>query len=882
MLNHLIKSRRHLSLWLVAVVLLLSWGCSTQKDSFVNRTYHTINAKYNGYFNAREAYREALKQLDENHTDNYEEVLDVFRYGNEQERAAVSGHMEAVYEKASLVIRRHSMNIRGVEHNEWIDESYYLIGCSQFFRQEYNLAILTFEYIIREYDTNRSYDSKAWIAKANHEMGRFAQALPMLETLERRYQNGLLNDESTALFRMTYADHYRRQGNYERAARQLEMALNYVDSREEQARLTFIKAQLYEHAGDYSAAQQTYARVLDMRGTGFQMRFQARIGMAMAYDPDVGGGGRIRAELHDMLDEDRLAEFKDQIYYALAQLSLREGNEEEAVKLFRQSAEVSEENPVQKGLAHLRLGEIFFERGDYMEASESYSEAVSNLPSGYPDYDQISHSQQLLSELSGYERIIQREDSLQYLAGLSRAEQLARVDEIIKDIHEQERLEEEAERARRREMQEAGQRARQAGVQRQDGGWYFYNSNAMSRGRDEFFGRYGDRPLEDYWRISNMQMMASFDMDGEWDDMGLDDDDPAAVEDIYDRDAYMANIPNTEEQIVASKNRMMQAYYQKAVVFRDHLHDKEEAIEAFEELVTRFPGSEREMHAYYYLYNLYREVGNFSRADQVKDDLVAAYPDSELARMLSDPEYGERIRQRQSASERLYRESYDAFFAGRHEVVRHNFQALDTLDASKELRARFTYLHALSLRKTDDGEGYREKLEKVVADFENTPVHEPARVLLASLDSPERAAESEPGRESVRERMGEAPIDSPYTFDPEQVHFFVLLLDTDQADPASVSQALAEFNSETREEQGLSVSNVYFEEGKQLITVTNFLDKGSGLAYLEDLQGAEVVDGSRSGEMESFVISVDNYPVLYQDKELEAYRTFFRYYYVQE
>lgn len=881
MLNLLIKSRRHLFLWLMATVLLLFWGCSTQNNSFVNRTYHTVNAKYNGLFNAREAYRDALKQLDENHTDNYEEVLDIFRYGNEQDRTAIRSNMEVAYEKASLVIRRHSMNIRGVEHNKWIDESYYLIGRSQFFRQEYNLAILTFEYIIREYDTDRSYDSKAWIAKSYHEMGRFEQALQMLETLERRHQNGLLNEESTALFRMTYADHFRRQGNYQQAARQLEMAVNRVDSRREQARLTFIKAQLHEHAGDYAAAQQTYARVLDMRGAGYQMRFQARIGMAMAYDPEVGGGGRIRAELFDLLDEDRFSEFRDQIYYALAQLSLREGNEEEAVELFRRSAEVSEENPVQKGLAHLRLGEIFFERGDYLDASESYSEAVSYLPSGYPDYDRIRQRQGLLSELSRHERIIQREDSLQNLAGLSSADQIALVDGIINEILEQERQEEDAERERRREMQEAGQRAREAGVQRQEGGWYFYNSNAMSRGRDEFFSRYGDRPLEDYWRIGNMQMMASFDMDGDWDDMDLDNGDPGVVEDIYDREAYLANIPNTEAQMLASERRMMQAYYQKAIVFRDHLRDRENAIETFEELIRRLPGSDREMHAYYYLHNLYQDIGDYSRAEQVKNDLVATYPESELARMLSDPEYGERIRQRQSASERLYRESYDAFFSGRHDVVRRNYQALDTLNASKELQARFTYLHALSIRKTD-GDGYREELERVVAEFENTQVHEPARVLLASLDSPETTAVSGPAEVPERERRGEAPLDSPYTFDPDQIHFLVVLLDTGHADPASLNDELAEFNNQTREEDGLSVSNVFFEDGKQLITVTNFPDKQRSLAYLEELVRAEVISESRIGEVESFVISVDNYPVLYQDKELEAYRTFFRYYYVQE
>ncbi len=874
------KNFRISVLLVITLVVFLFTGCSTQKDRFVNRAYHSINAKYNGFFNARESYREGLKRLAELHTDNYENILSIFTYGTEQDAASVGSNMDIAYEKASLVIRRHSMDIRGVEHNKWIDESYYLIARSHFFKRDYTLAIITFEYIIRKYDTQRSHDSKAWIAKCYHEQERFEQAQRMLELLENYYDDGLLSDETTALFRKTYADHYIRQERYGRAAEQLQKGIPYVKGRHERVRLTFIQAQLYQHAADFPLAQETYRKVLDMR-PNYQMAFQARIGMAMAYDPSVGGSGFIRNELLDMLSEDRNKVFRDQIYYALAQLAMRQDDQQEAIRLYTLSYESSEDNDFQKALSFLRLGEIFFDQPDYLKSANYYDSTTTYMPRSHEDYELIRNRHMVLTRLTQQVRIIEHEDSLQRLAAMTPEQQKAVAEQIIADLLEEERRLAEEERARAAAMRDAGRMARETrGMGEQDRGWYFYNSNAMANGEMEFFSRFGDRKLEDLWRISNKQMLA-----GDF-DMGFDDfeeEEPEEELDAHDPETYLRNIPNTDEQMENSMQRKIQAYYNMAMLFKDPLRDIDNAIGAFNDMLVNFSGHPLEMHAFYYLYHLYREINDHSMAEAIKNQLVDKYPDSEYAMIIGDPNYRYTVMERQNLVNRLYTESYNAFFAGRYELISRNMRALDTLDAPRTTKAQFAYLNALAAGKSDDNHLFRNELQYVVDQYVDTPVHEPASFLLASLEltagfDPDEMYPDEPGR---RRRTERPAIESPFDFSPDEVHFFIVIVNAQKTDPNSINNAITAFQNEQFEEKELSTSNIFFETGKQLITVTNFPDMETGMNYFRVLMESETFNAEQITAMDAFIISVNNYPSFYQEKELEDYRYFFDYYYLE-
>ena len=63
-------------------------------------------------------------------------------------------------------------------------------------------------------------------------------------------------------------------------------------------------------------------------------------------------------------------DFQDQIYFALGNLSMKEGNETEAVDFFRKSANSTSGNQNQKGKSYLALATHYYEKPDYMKAGK--------------------------------------------------------------------------------------------------------------------------------------------------------------------------------------------------------------------------------------------------------------------------------------------------------------------------------------------------------------------------------------------------------------------------------------------------------------------------------------------------------------------------------
>ena len=107
--------------------------------SKVGQFYHNVTAKYNGWFNANELVEASVLKLEEQHEDNFNEILPIYEYAAVDNADAVKADLDEAIKKVSVVIQRHSMEIDGKERNSWIDDCYLLIGIAQFYK--WKLAI---------------------------------------------------------------------------------------------------------------------------------------------------------------------------------------------------------------------------------------------------------------------------------------------------------------------------------------------------------------------------------------------------------------------------------------------------------------------------------------------------------------------------------------------------------------------------------------------------------------------------------------------------------------------------------------------------------------------------------------------------------------------
>ena len=93
-------------------------------------------------------------------------VLPVYNYPTKVEAQAQSPQWDRAIEKCSKAIAKHTMFIKGVDKNIYMDEVYLLMGKAYFYRQDYTDANRIFSYLIQPYrNTNSWADAYTWKAQ---------------------------------------------------------------------------------------------------------------------------------------------------------------------------------------------------------------------------------------------------------------------------------------------------------------------------------------------------------------------------------------------------------------------------------------------------------------------------------------------------------------------------------------------------------------------------------------------------------------------------------------------------------------------------------------------------------------------------------------------
>ncbi|MBM3436334.1 MAG: tetratricopeptide repeat protein, partial [Bacteroidetes bacterium] len=493
---------------LSVILIIIAGSCSTKKNSFTRRVYHNLTGHYNMFWNGRESYREGVTQLNKTVKDNYNDILRVYNYGTESDGQSMNPFMDKAIEKASLNIERHSMYFNRREYVRWIDDSYMLIGLSYFYKQDYNKARRTFEFVSGEYkDNSIRYDALLMLANSYIQLKKYKRTQSVLDNLVSEMDKDPKAPQRVEkLIPLVSADMFILQKKYSQAKEPLLNSLYFNQKKNTEARIKFILGQIYQHEGELYKAMDFYKEVIKMNPP-YEMAFNAAINLAQSYDVRYGVDSKaIVRNLEKMLKEDKNKNFLDQIYFAMADIASKDGLDTLAVHYLKLSVAHSKTNNYQKVTSALKLGNILFDKSDYKLAQAYYDTAVQVMPKDYPDYTNIKTRTEYLTELVQNLIVIETEDSLQNLAAMSEEERLAIIDKVIEELKKKEELQKEL------DEQMANMAAlnpqtgmNQTGGQTGSGAWYFYNPATISYGLSEFRKKWGNRVLEDNWRLSNKQ-----------------------------------------------------------------------------------------------------------------------------------------------------------------------------------------------------------------------------------------------------------------------------------------------------------------------------------------------------------------------------------------
>ena len=147
--------------------------------------------------------KEAVVNYQEGYKEDFNELLPIFIYADEKGSKSLYPAMDTAIKKCATVINKHSMpekkegKFAKTEWCQWIDDNWFIIGQANFHKNDFEVALEMFEFVMDQYELEEiSYDSKLWATKTLIEMQNFDAASKYLKQLDKEAENAILEAEN--------------------------------------------------------------------------------------------------------------------------------------------------------------------------------------------------------------------------------------------------------------------------------------------------------------------------------------------------------------------------------------------------------------------------------------------------------------------------------------------------------------------------------------------------------------------------------------------------------------------------------------------------------------------------------------------------------------
>lgn len=895
--------KRIFKITFIIIGLGLFWACSVEKNTPTSRTYHNITLKYNIFFNANEAYKRGINRINSTNNDNFNEVLPIFVDSKEDLSGAASGEMDKVVQKAAKGIKIHSITKKPQtkgkqlskkereffdkkEFNKWIDDCYLIMGKAYFIKRDYLQARYNFEFISRQFpDLETRHKANLYLVRTFSENKNFSEAKETIDFIEAQKD---LPKKLDGEFAAIYADYYIKQKKYDEAVPKLLRAIKNTKAKKLKYRYTYILAQIYENQDNLSQAADLYALVAK-KSRNYEMEFNARINQAKCYASDGRGTREIRKKLKKMLRDDKNIEYRDQIYFTIAEIDMRTGLKKEAKENYKLSSATSVSNDYQKAISCMKLGEIYFAENDYKNAQIYFDTCMAFLPTTYEKYKEIRTTSNNLNELVTFTNEVELQDSLQRLAKMPEKDRNKIIDDIIAEIVKQEALErEQAQQDQINSMifdQQRGNTMNRVDAP-SGGAWYFYNPAQLSFGKNEFNKKWGNRKNEDHWRRKNKSIV---DFDDEIAEEGENQEGGTTKSkkaNNKDRNYYLQDIPLTDSAMNLSHEKIQNALFNMGRVYKDRFNDYPKAIAAYEELNKRYPNNEHLLLTYYNLYLLNKIVGNHSQEQKYKDLVISKFPETNFAKVLVNPNYANELEQKRRQDEQLYVQAYDDYMAMRFDRLRLNVNKFIDENPGNSLIPNFDFLRVLLVGRTANEEQFRNALVKFMQDYSDNELATVAQNILEYYGNTDIQAliaelQARPQTETYDDTTMDNNINKDiqkekFIYDENDEHYYVIMLNSSNVDLKRLSFEIRNFNIFNFSMRTFNVINTPYDSNNELISVRSFKNQRQSVNYSKMIANSDDVFSKLNNvQYKVFVISADNFGKLQKQKNINEYLSFY-------
>lgn len=726
-----------------ALIALSIWGCSTKKNTFVSRNIHTLATKYNVLYNGKVAFDAEKKQLDDAYEDDFWKILPIEPLTVEEEKISLpqppgsklsvdkssattsSQGFARAEEKAVKSIQKHSMDIGASEKNKQIDDAYFLLGRSRYFDKRFVPALETFKYMIKKYPRSKLFNqARIWEAKTLIRLGNEEDAIYKLDRYLTRIKDlpdAIRDDAHTAL-----AMAYTKQDSTQQVINHLNKALSYTKNNyNQETRNSFILGQLYRQQNKIDSSNVVFNKITDYSKSPYRYKIYAQIERAKNYNSETDDSETMLASLEKLTKNRDNRPYLDGIYYQLGKINLADKEVDKAVDFYEKSILTKLAKDVQKSFAYEELGDIYFNKANFQK-SGSYYDSVLNIAKSKNSkrIRKLTRKRKSLDEVILLENIANKNDSILDLAALSKEEQTSLFKKHIKKLKKKE--EEEriiAENEKRANSSGFGLGSGDSKQNANVGGFYFYNTQTVGFGQQEFQKIWGNRALGDDWRLSTKKAIK-------------EDEDLALNEEVVDEsrkfevEYYLERIPTDEKVLDSISNFRNKAYYNLGLIYKEQFYKYELATNRLEKLLTLKPKETLILPSYYHLYKSFEKFDTI-KSDYYKNKIIKEYADSRYAQIINDPESVSEELDDTNTPEGIYKTVYALFLEEEFQETLTECEKYIKKFSELPIIPKFELLKAHAIAKLQGKEDFIKALNFVVSNHPNTIEGKRATEILA-------------------------------------------------------------------------------------------------------------------------------------------------------
>ena len=686
-------------------IMLILWGCSTQKNKMLNRGYHSLNTQYNVLFNGKEAFKVGQSILEQAHDDNFFEFLQVEPIalnGERMDQTTIVPGFGRAEEKAVKAIQKHSMNINGIQRNNKIDEAYLLLGKARYYDRRFFPAMEAFNYLLENYADSKTYvEGRIWREKTNIRLRNNELAIKNLRSLARSITpSSKFHSPANAAISQAFIN-----------IKQLDSAIYYIrnaaltaKNNRDKGRYYFLSGQLYENLKKPDSALWAFEQVVGLkRKTPRKYWINAQIKRLQIRSR--------RDSLDPMESYEKLANnyenyiFDHWINRAIGIHYFQQQQDSLGEYYLGQSLKSENLDLPTKQANYRDLANFNFAGGNYVPTGAYLDSLLNTLPEETLIKRRTQRERDNLNAVIKYENIVQTTDSLIYLSTLDKDAQMEYFQKYIEK--------KEAQAMAKVTSEEKGifpffGRGAQANT------FYFYNPKLVVQGQQKFLSTWGDRPNTDNWAIASA--ISSIREESR----GVKEEKQTKNETFFVEkpENYVNALPQTKIEIDSIKKLNQNAYLQLGMIYKESFKNYPLAQDRLEHLLRLNLPGEIAASALYHLYKI-DENGWPQKAKQYYNRIVQNHPDSPYAKILTNPdEFGQSDLQ---TPENVYESLFKIYQKGDFDKLEEKAKSFRVLLSGTAVQPKFDLLMANFQGRLKGRQQWQKELLNISQKYPESP-----------------------------------------------------------------------------------------------------------------------------------------------------------------